>query len=91
MNCFGCEYRTPNGECYIGTIENCQHPGWTTYWWEVTGEDSAICGEEFFTELRGGDMIDHLNYAKEIFPNEELHCWGRVTEEEAECMGLDTY
>ena len=22
-DCFTCRYCTPNGECYIGTIENC--------------------------------------------------------------------
>ena len=24
---------------------------WTTYWWEIVGEESDLCGEEFFTAL----------------------------------------
>ena len=34
---------------------------------------------------------DHEQYVKEIFPNLNLKCYGRVTEDEAEMMGLDTY
>lgn len=64
---------------------------WTTYWWTITGVDSDLCGEEFFTELKDADAIDHKKYAQSIFPNEKLHCLGMVTEYEAECMGLDTY
>ena len=64
---------------------------WTTYWWTITGEDSDLCGEEFFTELENADALDHKKYAQSIFPNERLHCLGMVTEYEAECMGLDTY
>lgn len=64
---------------------------WTTYWWEVTDENSDLCGEEFFTELKDASAIDHKNYAKKIFPNEKLHCLGMVSEYEAETMGLDTY
>ncbi len=64
---------------------------WSTYWWEIIDEDSELCGEEFFTELKNADAIDHKKYAKEIFPNEKLHCLGEVSAEEAEIMGLDTY
>lgn len=64
---------------------------WTTYWWEIKGEESALCGEEFFTELKETDVFSHRKYAQEIFPGEELYCLGMVTEEEAELMGLDTY
>jgi hypothetical protein len=64
---------------------------WTTYWWGINDEDSDLCGEEFFTELKDADAIEHKKYAKEIFPNEKLTCYGMVTEKEAEMMGLDTY
>lgn len=64
---------------------------WTTYWWGINDEDSELCGEEFFTELEDADKNTHRAYAKQIFPNERLTCYGRVTEEEAEMMGLDTY
>lgn len=64
---------------------------WTTYWWEVIDENSEICGEEFFTELKDADAIEHKKYAEEIFPNVKLYCWGEVSELEAEAMGLETY
>jgi len=65
--------------------------GYTIYWWTITGANSDLCGEEFFTELKNADAIDHLNYAKKIFPNEKLHCFGEVTANEADYMGYDTY
>ena len=64
---------------------------WTTYWWGIEDEDSELCGEEFFTELENADKATHLMYVKKLFPNENPKCYGRVTEEEAEMMGLDTY
>ena len=65
---------------------------YTIYWWTITGADSDLCGEMFFTELDGeADTLDHLSYAKEIFPNEKLHCFGQITAEEADYMGYDTY
>ena len=64
---------------------------WTTYWWAINDEDSDLCGEEFFTELENADALDHKKYAKSIFPDEKLTCYGMITEEEAEIMGLDTY
>lgn len=64
---------------------------YTTYWWTITGVDSDLCGEEFFTELKNADILDHKKYAQKIFPNEKLHCFGKVTEEIAESLGLDTY
>ena len=64
---------------------------WTTYWWEVTDENSELCGEEFFTELQTDSKEKHLAYAKSIFPNVKLYCWGEVSESEAEAMGLETY
>lgn len=64
---------------------------WTTYWFEIVGEDSDLCGEEFFTALQNADKKAHVTYAKEIFPGEKIKCLGKVSEEEAEMMGLDTY
>ena len=64
---------------------------WTTYWFESIGEESDLCGEEFFTELENATEEQHITYANQIFPNEELRCIGRVSRAEAEIMGLDTY
>lgn len=64
---------------------------WTTYWWGIVDEESELAGEEFFTELKDGTKEDHIKYVKLLFPNENPKCYGRVTEEEAEMMGLDTY
>lgn len=64
---------------------------WSTYWFEIVGEDSALCGEEFFTELKTDKQETHVKYAKKIFPNEEIYCLGKVSSYEAEMMGLDTY
>lgn len=64
---------------------------WTTYWWGIYDEESELCGEEFFTTLKDGDAIEHKKYAQSLFPNEKLTCYGLITEDEAEMMGLDTY
>jgi len=64
---------------------------WTTYWWEITDENSELCGEEFFTELEDADAKEHKAYVRDLFPGEKVRCLGQVTEEEAEMMGLDTY
>ena len=64
---------------------------WTTYWWGITGEDSDLCGEEFFTALEDGTRADHEKYAHDLFKKEQLVCYGKVSEEEADMMGLDTY
>lgn len=64
---------------------------WTTYWWIVDDENSDICGEEFFTELKDADRARHTAYVRNLFPHDHVKCLGRVTMEEAEMMGLDTY
>ena len=64
---------------------------WTTYWWMITDEESELCGEEFFTELKDAGRKEHNDYVSELFPNENPRCLGQVSEEEAEMMGLDTY
>lgn len=64
---------------------------WSTYWWRIEDENSDLCGEQFFTELKNANAIEHKKYAQSIFPNEKLTCYGLVSEELAESMGLDTY
>ena len=64
---------------------------WSTYWWGIEDENSDMCGEEFFTALKDATKEQHRAYAKEIFPGENPVCYGFVTEEEADRMGLDTY
>ena len=64
---------------------------WTTYWWIIMDEESDLYGEEFFTELENGTKEDHINYVKELFPNENPKCYGKVNNLEAEMLGLDTY
>lgn len=63
----------------------------TTYWWAIATDDSDLYGEEFFTELENGSLKAHWDYARNLFPGECLRCLGRVSEAQAEAMGLDTY
>jgi len=63
----------------------------TIYWWGIETEDSELCGEEFLTELENATSADHIEYARKLFPGEELVCYGEVSEYEAEAMGIDTY
>jgi len=60
-----------------------------TYWFEIIGEESALCGEEFFIEE--ANQRDAAEYAHELFPDETIRYLGRVSQYEAEMMGLDTY
>lgn len=64
---------------------------WTTYWWMIDNEDSELFGEEFFTELKDATYEQHVDYACKLFPNENPRCLGKISAEEAEMMGLDTY
>ena len=91
-DCFTCEYSTPNGECRIGTIENCAKESkkkMNDFLFEIMGEDSDLCGEEFFVECY--TEAEAWRIAEANFPNEELYCWGRYSPAEAEMMGYDTY
>lgn len=58
-----------------------------TYWYEVRSGEYE--GEEFFIEAVSSKAAAKI--ATELFPNEDLHCFGSVSEFEAEMMGLDTY
>lgn len=67
---------------------------WRNYHFEVVGEDSDLCGEEFFVAVCiPEDEIRQRAWeiAKQNFPHEELKCYGWVDDDEAEEMGLDTY
>jgi hypothetical protein len=67
---------------------------WTTWWFGINDENSDLCGEEFFVEVNVTLDIakrEAIKMAKEIFPNEKISCYGRVSTLEAEMMGLDTY
>lgn len=64
---------------------------WSIYWFEIIGKDSDICGEEFFTELKDASKVQHIAYANELFPDEEIKCLGKISRAEADMMGLDTY
>ena len=65
---------------------------WTGYWWGITDPDSELCGEEFLTALEGASKEEHEKYVKDLFPFEKtITCYGRVTEYEADMLGLDTY
>ena len=63
----------------------------TIYWFAIVGEYSDLCGEEFLTELENASKQEHIDYAHRLFPNEEIRCYGKLTELEAEMMGIDTY
>lgn len=63
------------------------------YWFIVTSEDSDCYGEEFFVEVLDNEEAHDMAWdiATENFPNEELKCYGRVSDTFAEMMGFDTY
>ena len=56
---------------------------------EVIGEDSDLCGEQFFVECN--TLASAREIAQENFPDEELSYCGKYFVEEAEILGLDTY
>lgn len=64
---------------------------WTIYWWVIKDENSEYQGEEFFTELLGATKEEHKAYVEQLFPDTYVKCLGRVTREDADDMGLDTY
>ena len=65
-----------------------------TFWFEVIGEYSDLCGEEFFVEVNADEEDPRAiagDIAAENFPNEKLKCHGRGTLGKAEMMGFGTY
>ena len=65
------------------------------YLFEIVGEDSPYCGEEFFVEVDNLYENDPCSIAWEIalenFPDEELKCIGAFPPAIAEALGYDTY
>jgi len=59
------------------------------FMFEVVGEDSELCGEQFFVECNS--KREAFMIAADNFPDEELQYCGRYSPEEAEWIGLDTY
>lgn len=59
------------------------------YLFEVVGEESNLCGEQFFVEC--DTFEEACRIAMDNFDDEELHYIGKYTPEEAEWLGLDTY
>lgn len=67
---------------------------WSTWWFEIVGEDSELCGQQFFVEVDiplDKAKREAIQRAHIEFPNEKLTCYGRVSQTDAEYMGLDTY
>ena len=64
------------------------------FMFEVVGEYSDLCGEQFFVEC---DTVAEAwqtvaeNFGADMIVNEEIKCVGKYTPEEAEWLGLDTY
>lgn len=82
-NCFECENCTPNGECYIGTIERC--PKLRDYLF-IDNES----GEQFFVECRtlaGAWIIVWENFGDDA----DVEYIDEYSVEEAEIIGLDTF
>lgn len=66
----------------------------TNWWFMVNGEDSPLCGEEFIVQVETeiSKARDAARaFADELFPAEHLKCMGRLSDFEAEMMGIDTY
>jgi len=59
------------------------------YLFEVTGEWSELCGECFFVQCNNRKEANEA--LDTYFWGEEVKCLGIFTDEEAECMGYDTY
>lgn len=82
-NCFECENHTPNGECYIGTIERC--PKLRDYLF-INNEE----GSEFFVECR--TLAEAWITVWENFGDDaDIEYTGMIfTPVEAEIIGYDT-
>lgn len=67
---------------------------YSTWWFEVVTEGSDLEGAQFFVEVYttlDKAKVEATKIAQEVYPDEELRCYGRVSGIEAERMGLDTY
>lgn len=59
------------------------------YVFVVTNEDLDSCGEEFFVECNS--RAEAYQIAWEVYGEDNVRCEGRISVEEAEEWGLDTY
>ena len=59
------------------------------YLFEIVGEWSEICGEQFFVQCDTRTEADEI--LSQCFWGEKVKYLGKYTDEEAEMMGLDTY
>ena len=59
------------------------------FMFEIVGEDSDLCGEQFFVECY--NLHTAWEIAVDNFIDEELEYLGKYSPEEAEAIGLDTY
>lgn len=84
VKCFECENRTPNGECYIGTIERC--PKLRDYLF-IDNES----GEQFFVECES--LAEAWEIARDNWGEEtdDLEYLGEYEPWEAEILGYDTF
>ena len=81
--CFECENRTPNGECYIGTIERC--PKLRDYLF-IDNES----GEQFFVECN--TLTEAWLTVWENFGDDaDVEYLGEYTPAEADILGYDTF
>lgn len=61
----------------------------TNFLFEIIGEYSENCGEQFFVQCDTREEADEI--LGQYFWGEKVKCLGEYTDEEAEMMGLDTY
>lgn len=64
------------------------------YLFEVSGEESDLCGEEFFVQVdpdSKSPLKEAWKIARENFKGEALILTGLFNDEMAEMLGFDTY
>lgn len=59
------------------------------YWFEIIGEDSEYCGEEFLVQAES--LTKAYEVVDDYFYDEEVKYLGTMSDFEAEISGLDTY
>lgn len=59
------------------------------YLFEITGEESELCGERFFVQAKDEEEANEV--LKEWFADEEVDYLGEYTDAYAEILGYDTY
>ena len=59
------------------------------YWFGIVGAYDEHSGEEFI--VAAPSAIEARSTANKLFPGEEIHSYGRVSEFESEILGVDIY